>query len=166
MAGRRPVMSDTSRTVNAFLTFRAKRMWVSIRICCNNIEVIDNLQYNAIMNEQREIVKVGLAVIDKDRLLVVKKRGGSVYILPGGKPEAGEDDLKALAREIDEELGCRLDMPTLEFLGSFSDTAADLHNTTVTVKLYGARLLGDPTPKSEIENIKWFSLREDNVNSL
>ena len=54
----------------------------------------------------RWIEKVGLAAIEDGRLLVVRKRGGAVFILPGGKPEGGESDLEALARELDEELGC------------------------------------------------------------
>jgi 8-oxo-dGTP diphosphatase len=118
------------------------------------------------MPHQREILKIGLAVTNEDRLLVVRKKGGSLYILPGGKPEPGEDDLEALARELDEELGVRLDTESVEFLGSFSDTAADLQNTTVTVRLYAARLLGDPTPRSEIENLKWFSPGQDSIDSL
>lgn len=114
----------------------------------------------------RQILKIGLAVTDGDRLLVVRKRGGSLYILPGGKPEPGENDLEALSRELDEELGCRLDTASVEFLGAFSDSAADLHNTTVTVRLYSARLVGNPAPHSEIENLKWFSLAEDNATTL
>jgi 8-oxo-dGTP diphosphatase len=41
-------------------------------------------------------------------MLVVRKRGTAIFMKPGGKREPGEDDLTALAREIDEELGCRL----------------------------------------------------------
>jgi 8-oxo-dGTP diphosphatase len=93
------------------------------------------------MPTHREIVKIGLAVTDADRLLVVRKKGGSRYILPGGKPEPGESDLEALAREIEEELGCHLDSTTIVFLGSFSDAAADMENTTVTVRLYAAQLV-------------------------
>jgi 8-oxo-dGTP diphosphatase len=115
---------------------------------------------------ERQILKIGLAVTDGDRLLVVRKRGGSLYILPGGKPEPGENDLEALSRELDEELGCRLDISSVEFLGAFSDSAADLHNTIVTVKLYSARLVGNPVPRSEIENLKWFSPTEDNAMTL
>lgn len=118
------------------------------------------------MVHQREILKIGLAVTNGEHLLVVKKKGGSLYILPGGKPEPGEDDLTALAREVDEELGCGLDGDTVEFLGSFSDTAADLQNTTVTVRLYAARLVGTPIPMSEIETLKWFSPSEDSISSL
>ena len=78
------------------------------------------------------------------------------FILPGGKPEAGENDYEALEREIEEELGCVIDANTLVFLGSFSDCAADMDHTTVTVRLYSAQLLGSPQPRAEIETVKWF----------
>ncbi|SDO20845.1 NUDIX domain-containing protein [Afipia sp. GAS231] len=113
------------------------------------------------MTTQREIVKVGLAVLHKNRLLLVRKRGGKSYILPGGKPEAGENDVEALYREIDEELGCSMNGESLVFLGAFSDTAADLIDTIVVVRLYCAQLVGAPNPKSEIECITWFSPEQD-----
>jgi 8-oxo-dGTP diphosphatase len=108
-------------------------------------------------NPSREIVKIGLAVTKDKKLLLVRKRGGTSYILPGGKPECGEDDLQALLREIDEELGCGLDLGSLSYLGSFSDVAADLQNTVVTVRLYSAELTGSPDPRAEIEHIAWLS---------
>ena len=58
----------------------------------------------------RDITKIGLAIVDANHLLLVRKRNSSFYILPGGKPEPGEDDIAALCREIDEELGCRIDV--------------------------------------------------------
>jgi 8-oxo-dGTP diphosphatase len=109
------------------------------------------------MSHHNEIVKIGLAVTDGARLLLVRKRGGRSYILPGGKPERGEDDFQALAREIDEELGCGIDASSVYYLGAFSDVAADLENTVVTVRLYAARLTGSPAPTSEIEQLEWFS---------
>lgn len=108
------------------------------------------------MTPQRTIVKVGLAVMHDNRLLLVRKRGGKTYILPGGKPEAGENDLEALVREIDEELGCTIDSNSVTFLGTFSDAAAELPETVVVVRLYAANLVGAPAPKSEIEAVTWF----------
>jgi 8-oxo-dGTP diphosphatase len=116
------------------------------------------------MSQQREIVKIGLAVTDDNRLLLVRKKGGESYILPGGKPEMGENDLQALVREIEEELGCGVDASSVDFLGSFSDVAADLQNTIVTVRLYSARLTGMPSPQSEIEHLMWF--KPDSENDL
>jgi 8-oxo-dGTP diphosphatase len=118
------------------------------------------------MSPHQEIVKIGLAVTDENRLLLVRKRGGASYILPGGKPEHGENDYQALVREVEEELGCGIDIDSLVFLGSFSDSAADMQNTTVTVRLYAARLTGSPSPQSEIERLEWFRPNLDNDLSL
>jgi 8-oxo-dGTP diphosphatase len=105
----------------------------------------------------REIVKIGLAVFQDDCLLLVRKRGVGCYILPGGKPERGEDDLGALAREIDEELGCGLDLGRINFLGIFRDRAAGHPDAEVVVKLYAGTLAGIPSPRAEIEQILWFN---------
>jgi len=104
----------------------------------------------------REITKIGLAVLKENCLLLVRKRGSDFYILPGGKPERGEDDISALAREIDEELGCHFEMHTLSYIGSFSDIAAGMSRTKITVKLYLGELVGEPTPTSEIDEVLWL----------
>lgn len=50
---------------------------------------------------------IGAAIIEQRKILLVKKK--DVWILPGGKPESGEDDLQCLIREAAEELpGLRL----------------------------------------------------------
>jgi len=114
----------------------------------------------------REILKIGLAVTAMGRLLVVRKRGTKSYILPGGKPEKGEDDFQALSREVEEELGCTLNPKTVSFLGAFTDTAADMQGTTVTVRLYTAELVGEPSPRAEIETMKWYSPNVDSSDLL
>jgi 8-oxo-dGTP diphosphatase len=110
---------------------------------------------------EKRIVKIGLAVTDGNRVLLVKKRGGQRFILPGGKPEIGEQDLDTLRREIQEELGCDIESNSVEFVGSFTDAAADLVGVTVTVRLYKGHLIGKPSPKSEIETLRWVSNCED-----
>jgi 8-oxo-dGTP diphosphatase len=102
------------------------------------------------------IQKVGLATLQNGRLLVVRKRGASLFILPGGKPEGDESDLETLAREIDEELGCRIEQPFLR--GVFKDVAADASNAVVVVRLYSATLVGEPQARSEIEEMAWVEL--------
>lgn len=109
----------------------------------------------------REIVKIGLAVVQDGCLLLVRKRGADCYILPGGKPEQGEDDLAALRREINEELGCTLSPQCVRYLGDFRDRAAGLTDTEVVVKLYVGTLVGDPIPQAEIEQFIWFNPRRD-----
>ncbi len=95
-------------------------------------------------------------MIKEDQLLVVRKRGTVSFILPGGKPEGREDDLEALQRELQEELGCHV--VGARFEGAFTDKAADLVNTIVTVRLYAGNLRGKPRPASEIEEMAWVSL--------
>lgn len=105
----------------------------------------------------REIVKIGLAVVQDGCLLLVRKRGSRSYILPGGKPEPGEDDLTALTREIEEELGCTISPERIRYLGLFRDRAPGFVDTDVVVKLYVGALIGDPIPQSEIEQLLWFN---------
>jgi len=56
------------------------------------------------------IISVVAAMIrdEAGRMLVVRKRGTEAFMQPGGKRDAGEDDITALEREIGEELGCRM----------------------------------------------------------
>ena len=103
------------------------------------------------------IEKIGLAAVVEGRLLVVRKRGSSLFILPGGKPESGETELQALTRELDEELGCGLNRPVLQ--GVFKNVAAGQDNAVVVVRLYSGELVGDPTPQAEIEQAFWLDLR-------
>jgi 8-oxo-dGTP diphosphatase len=105
----------------------------------------------------REITKIGLAVMDGDRVLLVKKRGSDFLILPGGKPEKNETDVQTLSRELDEELGCRLVCDQLTFLGTFSDEAAGMPGVNVTVRLYAGSVVGTPIPHAEIDSIVWWA---------
>ena len=104
------------------------------------------------------ILKIGLAVVRGDSILLVRKRGSSTYILPGGKPEAGEDDRSALTRELMEELGCRIEDESLRFMGSFTDRIQGSDVDTVTVRLYDGQLVGDTAAASEIESLRWHPI--------
>lgn len=108
----------------------------------------------------REITKIGLAVMDGDRVLLVKKRGSDFLILPGGKPEKNETDAQTLSRELDEELGCRLSSDQLTFLGTFSDQAAGMPGVNVTIRLYAGSIVGTPIPHAEIDSIVWWTPTE------
>jgi 8-oxo-dGTP diphosphatase len=105
----------------------------------------------------REITKIGLAVMDGDRVLLVKKRGSDFLILPGGKPEKNETDVQTLSRELDEELGCRLVSDQLTFLGTFADEAAGMPGVHVTIRLYAGSVVGTPIPHAEIDSIVWWT---------
>jgi 8-oxo-dGTP diphosphatase len=118
------------------------------------------------MTEKKEIGKVGVAAIRDGHLLVVRELGTSLFILPGGRPEPGEDDLTALNREIYEELGAGIVTNRLEFLGAFSDVAANDQDKIVTVRLYLGRLEEPIQALGEIEEIKWFDPVRDDYEIL
>lgn len=106
----------------------------------------------------RWINKVGLAAELNGRLLVARKRGSDIFILPGGKPEGDERDLETLSREIEEELGCGIARPFLR--GVFTDVAAETIEAMVVVRLYSGDLVGEPKPCSEIEELAWVDIRK------
>jgi 8-oxo-dGTP diphosphatase len=115
---------------------------------------------------KREITKIGLAVMDGDRILLVKKRGAEFLILPGGKPEKNETDAETLSRELQEELGCHLVSDQLAYLGTFSDEAAGMPDVHVTIRLYAGLLVGSPIPHAEIDSIVWWEPTEHDHSVL
>ena len=57
------------------------------------------------MTDKTICVVAALIRDDGGRVLLVRKRGTTAFMQPGGKRGAGESDVAALAREIDEALG-------------------------------------------------------------
>jgi 8-oxo-dGTP diphosphatase len=88
------------------------------------------------------------------RMLVVRKRGTAIFMKPGGKREPGEDDLTALARELDEEISARLVEASL--LGRFEAPAANEPGVTVRAATYLARVEGEIAARAEIEELAWI----------
>jgi 8-oxo-dGTP diphosphatase len=88
------------------------------------------------------------------RMLLVRKRGTSTFMKPGGKRDVGEDDLTTLARELEEELGCRL--VTAEFLGNYAAPAANEAGFTVQSATYLATVEGDIAALAEIDELAWI----------
>jgi 8-oxo-dGTP diphosphatase len=74
---------------------------------------------------------------------------------PGGKREEGEDDLAALARELHEELGCRLESSSAMHLGTFEASAANEAGQRVRAAVYEVRVGGMLSPQAEIEEFVW-----------
>ncbi|ACG78094.1 MutT/nudix family protein [Phenylobacterium zucineum HLK1] len=105
---------------------------------------------------------VGAVVRDgAGRLLVVRKRGTQRFMLPGGKPEPGEDDLAALARELAEELGVSL--LSARPLGVFEAPAANEPGRTVRSRPYAAEIEGEPACAAEIEDLRWIDPQAPDV---
>ena len=87
--------------------------------------------------------------------LLVRKRGTAAFMQPGGKLAEGETSVRALEREIVEELGCGLDPASCRPLGRFSAPAANEPGWTVEAELFSARLSGEIRLDAEIEEAVW-----------
>jgi 8-oxo-dGTP diphosphatase len=89
------------------------------------------------------------------RVLLVRKRGTAAFMQPGGKRDAGEDDITTLAREIDEELGCGLVSDSIRPLGEFDAISANEPGFRVRAALYEVEVTGEIAPRAEIEAMMW-----------
>jgi len=103
-------------------------------------------------------IKIVAALIcdDAGRMLLVRKRGTTAFMQPGGKRDPGEDDIAALSREIAEELGCCLVRASIRPLGEFDAIAANEPGCRVQACLYGVDVIGDITPSHEIDETVWI----------
>jgi 8-oxo-dGTP diphosphatase len=101
---------------------------------------------------------VAALIRDRDgRVLLVRKRGTSAFMQPGGKRDAGENDIAALSREIAEELGCRVVSDSLHPLGAFDAPAANEPGWQVQANLYAVEVVGDISPGREIDEMIWIN---------
>jgi 8-oxo-dGTP diphosphatase len=105
------------------------------------------------------IISVVAALIrdDEGRVLLVRKRGTAAFMQPGGKRDAGESDVAALAREIVEELGCCVDQRTARALGVFDCAAANEPGFQVRAALYAVEIEGAIRPQAEIDQVIWVN---------
>ena len=90
------------------------------------------------------------------RVLLVRKRGAEVFQQPGGKRDPGDaDDLHTLARELEEELGCRMRREGARLLGRFSAPAANEPGCVVEAVVYEVAADGPFEARAEIEALRW-----------
>ncbi len=94
------------------------------------------------------------------RMLAVRKHGTRAFMQPGGKREAGEDDLTALARELSEEIGCHMEKATAIRLGQFRAPAANERGGEVIADVYAVSIAGEPRPLAEIAEVMWLDPRD------
>ena len=111
----------------------------------------------------RQIHVVG-AVVVQDGLVLATQRGtdGSLpglWEFPGGKIEPGESKEAALVREIDEELGC-----TVEVQGEVATTAYEYEFGVVTLTTFYCRLVAGTPQLTEHASMAW--LRPDELGSI
>jgi 8-oxo-dGTP diphosphatase len=90
------------------------------------------------------------------RVLLVRKRGTAAFMQPGGKRDPGEDDVTALARELHEELGCRVVPGSVAPLGTFECVAANEPDRQVNAAVYAVDVAGAVEARAEIDEIVWI----------
>jgi 8-oxo-dGTP diphosphatase len=96
---------------------------------------------------------------DSGRVLLVRKRGTAAFMQPGGKRDAGESDVAALARELTEELGCRVAENSAKSLGVFECLSANEPGFRLRAAVYAVEIEGAVKPKAEIEEMIWVDPR-------
>nr|WP_146067262.1 NUDIX domain-containing protein [Arthrobacter sp. ZGTC212] len=150
-----------------------------------------NLSWNGLTGLQKDpelrhmrtddpVVLTLSAVLVRDaagRILLVRKRGTSKFMQPGGKLEPGESFSAAAAREMQEELGLSVAESELEVLGDWYGPAANEENTFIDAGLFAYTLPasnGDPSREpaaaAEIEELLWMdpaqALEREDISPL
>jgi 8-oxo-dGTP diphosphatase len=84
------------------------------------------------------------------------------YLMPGGQIEAGESDIDCLKREVMEELAVELDPNNIDYINEYIDKTVFYPDRDVSIKLYAAKMLGEPKASDEIGDLAWIGLADAN----
>jgi 8-oxo-dGTP pyrophosphatase MutT (NUDIX family) len=93
---------------------------------------------------------------DRGRVLVVRKRGTSRFMLPGGKIESGETPAETAVRELLEEVGAVLDPSSLTFLGEWTAPAANEPDHLVHGHIFEHPWVPGLGVRAEIDELLWL----------
>ncbi len=105
-----------------------------------------------------KIIRIAAAVLigPDGRTLLVRKRGTRAFMQPGGKIEAHEQPVNALARELEEELALNIDPASATYLGHFSAPAVNEPGFEVQAELFLLHIQQSVSPAAEIEEVQWI----------
>ncbi|SDT34882.1 NUDIX hydrolase [Pseudomonas prosekii] len=104
------------------------------------------------------IIRIAAALLidPNGRTLLVRKRGTVAFMQPGGKIEAHEQPVNALARELEEELDLHIDPAHAAYLGQFSAPAVNEPGFIVEAELFLLTIDANVSPAAEIEEVQWI----------
>jgi 8-oxo-dGTP diphosphatase len=102
-----------------------------------------------------EAIRVVAATIERDgRYLITQRRREAVLPLlwefPGGRVEDGESDADALRREIRERLAAEIEVGE-----ELATMVHDYDGYSVTLVVYGARLLSEELRAARVNDCRW-----------
>lgn len=106
-------------------------------------------------------IAAALLIGPDGRTLLVRKRGTRAFMQPGGKIEAHEQPVQALARELEEELGLKIDPAQARYLGPFSAPAANEPGFIVQAEVFLLTIDAPVSPAAEIEEVRWIDPADD-----
>lgn len=112
------------------------------------------------IDHETKRIRVSAVVIRHPRtghVLAVRKRGTSMFMQPGGKPELGESAVDAAIREVREELRVELDPARMRLLGIFEAPAANEDGYVVRGTVFIHPPVEVAAPAAEIEEIRWVA---------
>ncbi|MBF7142319.1 MULTISPECIES: NUDIX hydrolase [Pseudomonas] len=105
-------------------------------------------------------IAAALLLNNEGHTLLVRKRGTAFFMQPGGKIEAHEQPVQALARELEEELGVRIQPSQATYLGASSAPAANEPGFQVHCTLFDVVIDTQVVPAAEIEEAVWVSAQQ------
>lgn len=106
---------------------------------------------------ERPIVGVGVAIVDDDHLLLIKRGkepGKGLWAVPGGKVDHGETLQEAARREVTEETGLEVDIGEIVWVGeSITD-----HAHLVLIDFRGTVSGGELAAADDADEAAWVAL--------
>jgi 8-oxo-dGTP diphosphatase len=105
------------------------------------------------------IVGVGVALIENDRILLVKRGrepGRGLWAVPGGKVHYGEPMRDAARREMREETGLDVEVGDVVWVGEYIE--GDDH--LVLIDFAGSVIGGKLQPADDADDARWVPLEE------
>ncbi len=112
------------------------------------------------MSAVLHIGDVVCAIIERDDQFLIARRSSGRHLarkweFPGGKVEAGESEVEALQRELQEELGVRVEI--IERLTPVEHIYPD---RSLRLIAYRCRITGEVPQAGEHEELRWIGINE------